>query len=155
MSDQTSIHGTAIAVGRHGVLIRGRSGSGKSDLALRCLAVPIGPFAAEQPLLVADDRVVAQAGPASVVMTAPPPLRGLLEVRGIGILPMPSVESADLVLVADITEAERIDRLPDDLAPARICEHDIPRMLIAPFEAAAPLKLLLTLALRAAVRNQK
>jgi serine kinase of HPr protein (carbohydrate metabolism regulator) len=31
------VHGTAISIGGHGVLIMGESGSGKSDLALRLI----------------------------------------------------------------------------------------------------------------------
>lgn len=146
MADHVDIHGTAIAVGGKGVLIRGKSGSGKSDLALRCLAVPAGFFAAEPPLLVADDRVVVEAGPTGVMVSAPPALRGLLEVRGVGIMTMPTVEIARLALVADIVEPKEIQRLPAGLAPAEICGRAVPRMLIAPFEATAPLKLLLALA---------
>ena len=53
-----TIHATCIAVGGRAVLLRGPSGSGKSDLALRCLTLaptPLTPLAAQ---LVADDRVV-------------------------------------------------------------------------------------------------
>jgi serine kinase of HPr protein (carbohydrate metabolism regulator) len=146
MADQVDIHGTAIAVGDRSVLIRGRSGAGKSDLALRCLAVPVGYFVASPPRLVADDRVMVVAGPAGVLVSAPAPLRGLLEVRGVGIIRVPTVDNARLALVADIVAPEEIERLPGLLPSADICGTAVPRMLIAPFEVSAPLKLLLALA---------
>jgi serine kinase of HPr protein (carbohydrate metabolism regulator) len=50
-------HGTAIAIGSHAALIRGASGAGKSDLALRCLAVAPTALIPGPARLVADDRV--------------------------------------------------------------------------------------------------
>ena len=140
------LHGTAVAVAGRAVLIRGRSGAGKSDLALRCLAVPPGPFATAPPLLVADDQVMASAHGDRVRISAPPALRGLIEVRGIGIRLAPSVPEADLVLVADLVPPEQVERLPELELPAVIAGLDVPRVLLAPFEASAPLKLLLALA---------
>ena len=52
-------HGTCIALAGRGVLIRGPSGSGKSDLALRLIDTP-GNGIGAAPLearLVADDQV--------------------------------------------------------------------------------------------------
>ena len=60
-----TVHATAIVIGETGVLIRGRSGSGKSSLALALVARVrlAGGFAA----FVADDRVaLAPAGGRSV-----------------------------------------------------------------------------------------
>jgi serine kinase of HPr protein (carbohydrate metabolism regulator) len=145
VAERADIHGTAIAVAGNAVLIRGRSGAGKSDLALRCLAVPACALAPESPVLVADDRVVAEAGPDGVVVSAPVALRGLIEVRGVGIVPVPSISSARLVLIVDLAWPAEIERLPDALEPAEVCGRPIPRVLVAPFEAAAPLKLLAAL----------
>ena len=52
------VHGTCVALGRTAALLRGPSGSGKSDLALRFLFLARrGPAALEAPILVADDQV--------------------------------------------------------------------------------------------------
>ena len=52
------VHGTCVALGRTAALLRGPSGSGKSDLALRFLFLARrGPAAVEAPILVADDQV--------------------------------------------------------------------------------------------------
>ena len=69
------IHGTCVALGSHAALIRGPSGSGKSDLALRFLALSAEPGL--EPLLVADDQVwVERQNNGSLVASAPPTLRG-------------------------------------------------------------------------------
>src|SRR5262249_44577782 len=120
-------------------------GAGKSDLALRCLAVPVGPIVAEQVQLVADDRVLAHADGTGIVVASSAALRGLIEVRGLGIMRLPALGTARLELVAGLVEPEAIERMPEPCEPAVICEAPIPRILIAPFEAAAPLKLLLAL----------
>jgi HPr kinase/phosphorylase len=139
------MHGTAIAVSGRAVLIRGLPGAGKSDLALRCLAVPVGPIVAEQAQLVADDRVLAHAEATGILVASPAALRGLIEVRGLGIVRLPALDTARLELVADLVAPEAIERMPDPCEPAVICDAPFPRVLIAPFEAAAPLKLLLAL----------
>ena len=46
------MHGTCVALGPYAALLRGRSGSGKSDLALRFLHLP--PEQGLEPRLVAD-----------------------------------------------------------------------------------------------------
>ncbi len=52
------VHGTCVALGQRAALLRGPSGSGKSDLALRFLFLARrGPAALEAPVLVADDQV--------------------------------------------------------------------------------------------------
>ena len=76
----SSIHGTCVAIGGAGALLLGPSGSGKSDLALRLI-----DQGAE---LVADDRVELRVAGAQVLASAPAQLPPLLEVRGIGLLPM-------------------------------------------------------------------
>ena len=49
------VHGTCVALGRRGALLRGSPGAGKSDLALEFLALP--GDGALRPGLVADDQV--------------------------------------------------------------------------------------------------
>ena len=141
-----NLHGTAIAMAGRAVLIRGRSGAGKSDLALRAIALGPGPLVPHEPVLVADDRVVASPSGNGVCVACHGVLQGLIEVRGVGIVRVPFTPSADLVLVADLVAAETIERMPPPDATAEICGLAIPRVLIAPFEASAPLKLVLALA---------
>src|SRR5689334_23520913 len=50
-----NVHATAIALGGNAALIRGAPGSGKSDLALRCLAIAPTALVPCPASLVADD----------------------------------------------------------------------------------------------------
>jgi serine kinase of HPr protein (carbohydrate metabolism regulator) len=139
-------HGTAIALGSSAALIRGAPGSGKSDLALRCLALAPTALIPSPTLLVSDDRVQISHAGGRLTAEAPATIRGKLEVRGLGILSVPCVASAEIVLVAELTAPERIERFPDPAPEVHIMGVRLPLLYLAPFEAAAPVKLLLALA---------
>lgn len=96
---------TAVSVEHHGLLIRGPSGSGKSGLALEMMARGAG--------LISDDGVVLTLRSGAIWITAPPPLRGLIEARGIGLLAADVVDTARLVAILDLhqTETERMPPL--------------------------------------------
>jgi serine kinase of HPr protein (carbohydrate metabolism regulator) len=144
------VHGTAIALAGRAALIRGPSGSGKSDLALRCLGLPSTRLIGEPALLVSDDQVRLERRDGKLHALPPPALRGLIEIRGVGIVPAPSVEIAELVLVAELVPIGEYDRLPEGNRRTRLAEVELPVVEIAPFESSAPLKLLLALARSAA-----
>lgn len=101
MAPPDTIHATAVAHDGRAVLLLGPGGAGKSDLALRLVA------AGWQ--LVADDRVVITAGGGQLLASAPPRLAGLLEVRGLGIVPEPTTP-APVALALDLSR--RPERLP-------------------------------------------
>lgn len=140
------IHGTAIAVGDRAVVIRGASGQGKSDLALRCLAMAPGSIVTQAPLLVADDRVRVALVDGRLQASALDAGRGLIEVRGVGIVRVPSVPSAWLTLIADLAEPAEIERMPEPSTPVSFHGVQVQRMVITPREPSAPIKLLLALA---------
>ena len=130
------VHGTSVALGDEGVLLRGPSGSGKSDLALRLID--------QGARLVADDQTELHIEGDAIAMTAPATIAGQLEVRGIGIVQVPSVPVAALRLVVDLTDPAMIERLPEP----RHCDvlgHNVPLIALAPFEASAVAKLRLAL----------
>jgi serine kinase of HPr protein (carbohydrate metabolism regulator) len=141
-------HGTAIALAGNAALIRGAPGSGKSDLALRCLALAPTALIASPTLLVADDRVVLTREGERLMAAAPETIRGKIEVRGLGIMTVPTVERADLALVADLVAPEQVQRFPDPAPTTELLGVRLPLIYIAPFEAAAPVKLLLALSQR-------
>jgi RNase adaptor protein for sRNA GlmZ degradation len=91
------VYGTCVAIGRTSVLLRGPSGSGKSDLALRLIDGGAR--------LVADDQVSVTSAGGWAIAESPPALRGLLEVRGIGILAVPWCPSAAIGAVIDLVSA--------------------------------------------------
>lgn len=101
-----TVHATAVALGGRCVLLLGASGTGKSDLALRLID--------RGWRLVADDHVVLVQEKGVLWASAPPQLAGLIEVRGVGIVPEPALARAPVVLALDLATSP--DRLPD---PAR------------------------------------
>jgi serine kinase of HPr protein (carbohydrate metabolism regulator) len=134
MTDGTDIHATCIAFGDTGVLLRGPSGSGKSDLALRLIDGGAR--------LVADDRVCLTRRDGRVVACAPGPLRGLIEVRGLGIVRLGDdrvTPTVPLALVCDLVPEAEVERLPEP-AHAVVLGLRVPRLAIAPFETTAPAK---------------
>ena len=73
------VHATTLDIAGLGVLILGASGVGKSDLALRLIA--------DGALLVADDQTLVEARGDELWATAPATIAGLIEARGVGIVP--------------------------------------------------------------------
>jgi HPr kinase/phosphorylase len=88
------VHGSAVALGGRGLLILGKSGAGKSALALAL----IGRGAA----LVADDRVVLERRGRALVARAPEALAGLIEARGVGLLRVVPAPEVPILLAVDL-----------------------------------------------------
>lgn len=103
MTDAGAVRGTAVAVGSSGLLITGATGTGKSALALALIA--------RGARLVADDQVLLRDDGGALTMSAPDATRGLIEMRGAGIVELPCVAGVPLRLLADLDEPAR-DRLP-------------------------------------------
>ena len=133
-----TIHGTAVTIDGAGVLLRGPSGSGKSDLALRLID---GGAA-----LVADDRVVLSRHGDDVMAAVPETIAGKLEVRGLGIVRLPAAAAPPLRLVVDLVRPGDVERLPKATETV-LLGVALPVLNLAPFEASAPAKVRLALRL--------
>jgi HPr kinase/phosphorylase len=134
-----SVHASAVLVGARAVLIRGPSGSGKSRLVLRLLqACDAGALVWAR--LVADDRVILEPAEGRVVVRAPAALRGLLEMRGVGLCKLPFEAQAVLGLVVDLSASA--ERLPEPSGIEIVPGVTLPRLAISP--CADPLPVLLT-----------
>ena len=140
------VHGTCVALGRRGALLRGKPGSGKSDLALRFLA--LAGDGALKPALVADDQVFIATGANRLLVSPPSTIAGKIEVRGLGIVEVPYLGEAELVLVCDLVND--VPRMPPEpWERTEIAGHPVPVLKLAPFELSAPLKLKMALLLAA------
>lgn len=84
------IHGGLMSIYGKGVLIRGKSGLGKSEIALELIK--------RGHVLVADDRVDCYRIHNRIVGEAPQLLQGMLEIRGIGIINVSRMFGASTVL---------------------------------------------------------
>lgn len=142
---QTLLHGTAIAIGGHAALIRGPSGSGKSDLALRCLALPAGTLVPAPPILISDDQVFAQRDRSIIRLTPPPAIAGKIEVRAIGIVEVEFAPSAALAVIVDLVNGT-VERLPDPVAREAVLGVEVPKIRLPAFEASTPIKVALAIA---------
>jgi HPr kinase/phosphorylase len=134
------IHATALAFGEHAVLLRGPSGSGKSDLALRCLGLAPSQLVPGAVRLVGDDQVLLKSSGEEIWASPPDSLRGLLEVRGLGIVQVGWVARARVALVVDLVTSGTIERFPDPWPQEEILNVRLPRVCLSPFESATPLK---------------
>ncbi|MBZ0230622.1 MAG: serine/threonine protein kinase, partial [Bauldia sp.] len=107
MSAAPTIHAGAVLVGEAGILVRGRSGSGKSSLILALVAA-----APKSTWLVADDRVALVAAHGRLVASVPAAIAGRLEIRGQGIVSLPFVSPVVIRLVVDLLPVALCPRLP-------------------------------------------
>lgn len=125
------INGTAVSIKGRGVLLLGKSGSGKSDLALRLID--------RGAKLISDDRVVVEKKGSQVWLKPHPEITGKLEVRGVGIVEHEAVEAA-LGLVVRL-DSEPYERLPDSGKRYKIMDAEFPEARLDPFEGSSPIKL--------------
>jgi serine kinase of HPr protein (carbohydrate metabolism regulator) len=122
------LHGSCVAWPEGAVLLRGPSASGKSDLSLRLLD--------HGATLVADDQVGLSRQGDRLMARAPDSLKGLLEVRGLGILTLGCQDQAELKLVIDLTDEERVERMPEPLF-AEFLGLSLPLVRLSPWPASA------------------
>ena len=127
------LHASCVAVEGVGVLIRGASGAGKSDLALRLVD--------RGGVLVADDQVIVRAaatgdGGSRLLASAPPALAGLIEVRGMGIARLPHLAETALGLLVDLRAGGEAERLPEPWRE-EVLGHGVPGLRLDPFHASA------------------
>jgi serine kinase of HPr protein (carbohydrate metabolism regulator) len=133
LSSET-IHASCVSIGGRAVLLSGRSGSGKSDLALRLID--------RGARLVSDDYSLLVRRGGRLFATPPATIAGRIEVRGVGIVEMPYSSEVEVALIVDL-EAP-VPRMPDP-ALRRIAGVDVPHAALAALEASAPIKIELLL----------
>ena len=136
-----NIHASCVSYFGKGILIRGKSGRGKSDLALR-LIMDKGC------ILVGDDRIDIFAKKGKLKAYGIKTIANMLEVRGSGLAHFPSKKSAIINLVVDLVkDSSEIERLPEaeeiDLEGIKV-----PRIKICAFEISAVDKIILALSLQ-------
>jgi HPr kinase/phosphorylase len=132
-----AIHATAVSIRGAGVIITGPSGSGKSDLALRLID--------RGAILISDDYVFIEQTADGPILRQAPNIAGKIEVRGVGIIEMPSVDSILARLHVELCNAEKVERLPDPLRETIIGDFAMHTLSLNPFQHSAPIKVELAL----------
>ncbi len=135
LSSET-LHASCVAKDGRAILISGRSGSGKSDLALRLIDRGAD--------LVSDDYTIVRRVGGKLVASAPENIRNKLEIRGLGILEFQTVTDASVCLMVELsTEVERMPEMPESVAIAGV---QVPSIRLSSLEASAPVKVEVALA---------
>jgi HPr kinase/phosphorylase len=139
-AEAATIHASAVLVGNKVVLIRGPSGSGKSQLAwdlLQAAAKGGLPFAR----LVADDRAHVEHHFGRLLARPSPALAGMIEIRGLGIRRLDHEAVAVVFMVVDLA-AEDAARLPNPRCGQAVIEGvSLPRLAVAAGMPALPMVL--------------
>lgn len=124
------LHASCVTIDGRAVLIEGRSGSGKSDLALRLID--------RGAVLVSDDyTLVRRVG--EVLVAAPPAnIAGRIEVRGVGLLRERHLSEAPVALLVAVDQP--VVRLPATFEARIVAGVAVPVVALAALEASAPIK---------------
>jgi serine kinase of HPr protein (carbohydrate metabolism regulator) len=132
-----TVHATCVSIGGRAVLLTGKSGAGKSDLALRLID--------RGAVLVSDDYTLVAPSAGRLLAEAPETIRGRIEVRGIGIVQAAAEAAVPVCLIAEL--ARPVERLPDAPEIRTMAGVQIPAVAISALEASAPIKVELALQL--------
>lgn len=135
---QSNIHASCVSLKRKGILLLGDSGVGKSDMTLRLIELCGAK-------LVADDRVDIVESNHQIKAACPENIKGLLEVRGVGIVKFPYQKQTTLKLAVQLT-SKPLERMPKQSFYI-FGKTKIPLVQINPSENSAPLKVLSALRL--------
>lgn len=156
LSPSVTIHASLVIVNGYGVVIRGKSGIGKSEAVLELIQ--------KGNSFVSDDSVVIKrignkffGEPASIT-------RGVLEVRGIGLIDVPFVygqstlkEQAEINLIVDLIDSQEIkdvDRLGSKEMDFKVLNGSIPRVEL-PIKIGRSTSVLVETAIEAFVSRKK
>jgi serine kinase of HPr protein (carbohydrate metabolism regulator) len=134
LSSET-LHVSSVAIDGRAILIEGESGVGKSDLALRLID--------RGAVLISDDYTLLQRAGSELIASPPDTIAGRIEVRGLGVLPMPHVEKVPVALLVHLTDAPERMPLADEVR--RIAGLDIREVAVDPRSASAAIKVELAL----------
>jgi hypothetical protein len=131
------VHGAAVRLGDKGVLLLGPSATGKSDLAIRLIDAGAK--------LIADDQVRIEARNDRLHAGPHERLKGLINLRGIGMLRLP-FEEGPLDLAVDLASS---DRRSDPLPPPATASWfgiELPKICLDPWAASAVARIRMVLA---------
>jgi serine kinase of HPr protein (carbohydrate metabolism regulator) len=129
LSSET-IHVSSVAIDGRAVLIGGRSGAGKSDLALRLID--------RGAALISDDYTFVKRVKGQAIASAPERIAGKIELRGVGIVTMETAQEVPVALYVDLS-GEPV-RLPDGKDRIAVAGLPIPSVALDGHHASAPLK---------------
>lgn len=120
---------SCVAMRGRAILITGEPGSGKSSLALALMD--------RGGSLIGDDGVTLAEVGELVVATPPPNTEGLIEIRNVGLLEVPT-SRAPVAIVINLTQDA--ERLPLGHGTAMLLGKEVPQVDLFPDTPALPLR---------------
>lgn len=130
LSSET-IHASTVSIGGRAVLIAGRPGSGKSDLALRLID--------RGAVLVSDDYTILTRSGDRLLASSPETIRGRIEIRGIGLVEMPAESAVPVAMM--VTVDDPVPRMPEPGQSRLLAGVAVPLFALAAFEVSTPIKI--------------
>ena len=127
---KTILQASCVAITGRALALEGKPGVGKSSLALALIE--------RGGVLIGDDAVTltqSGAGPHVRLFASPPPnVEGLIEVRGVGLVRMPTAEPTPLALILSLLDETDHDptRLPEATSTRNILNCPIPVLPFRP-----------------------
>jgi HPr kinase/phosphorylase len=103
-------HCCVVECGGTGVLIEGKSGSGKTSLAFGL--IESARREGREAQFVADDQAMLSRHGDELWAAAIAPIAGKAELRGLGIVAVQHRHRSRISLIASLVEDERVERLP-------------------------------------------
>lgn len=103
-----NVHATLVSFKNKGILFIGKSGIGKSDLALRMIME-------KGATLVADDRVNIENIEGNLFGSAPKEIYGKIEIRNVGIAHLKAKKKEKIYLCVELCDdRKKLERLPEE-----------------------------------------
>ena len=81
------IHGSSIEINGKGVIILGKSGAGKSSLAIKLISLGAN--------FIADDQTLIELKDDKLIISKPSTTPSLIEARGIGLIQVPLIRVSE------------------------------------------------------------
>ena len=128
----SNIHASCVSWQDKGILLLGRSGRGKSDLCLRLIDAGAK--------LVSDDQSIVENRNGKLIAGAPDSIKGMLEIREIGIVETPFIDKTEIRLKLDLQSFVKIDRMPE-MRTESIENVAIPVFCLDAFSVSAVIKI--------------
>ncbi|MCX2695332.1 MULTISPECIES: HPr kinase/phosphorylase [Ochrobactrum] len=110
--EKSGLHATTVQLRGRGVMLMGKSGAGKTELALTL--IERATLRGEQAALVADDRTLLHVEDGRLIASVPEALAGGVEIRGAGLFTVAYVKHTPLDLVVMLVGPDEAERYPGD-----------------------------------------